>query len=393
MDNSQKNFSPLVFLAALGAGGIAVMPFAFLQYTFNSGKGLVNIERLSHGTNPIATEMLFYGLETIMIVFAVIHLFLLGNLFGKLFKYLKTDSYQSLIKDPVKNSAIMAPFVATAMTMNVFIGPVRFFVPAFYSNLQAFMLPALIVWLALWALTMRMEIKLLKTSFEKSFDVNKISFGWLLRPFALAMVTVTGTGIAAMAKDPNVAHIAAFASLMSGGMGFFLLIVKMISIFKSHLAADGLPAKQLLPSLLIVLPNITLFAISGFRLGHYISHQHGVDMHLFSNAIIVVSFAFATWYMMFGLALLKDYFKNHFFKKEFYVSQWGLVCPFVAYAVLGSFFYKAFAPNPIMMAVVLSTMLISVALFFTLLRRQTACSGIKKLGSVECLTEVASSKA
>jgi hypothetical protein len=332
-------------------------------------------------------------MEIIMIVFAIIHFFLMGNLYSKLFKYMKSDSYSSFIKDPIRNSAIMAPFVATAMTMNVFIGPIRFFIPAFSANLQLFMLPALIVWLGIWALTMRMEIKLLKISFEQSFDVNKISFGWLLRPFALGMVTVTGTGIAAMAKDPNVAHVAAFASLMSGGMGLFLLLVKMVSVFKSHLAADGMPAKQLLPSLLIVLPNITLFAISGFRLGHYISHQHGADMHLFSNAIIVIAFAFSTWYMMFGLALLKDYFKNHFFKKEFYVSQWGLVCPFVAYAVLGSFFYKAFAPNPIMMTVLISTMLGSVALYFTLLRRQTSCSGIKQLGSVECVREVASSKA
>lgn len=46
-----------------------------------------------------------------------------------------------------------------------------------------------------------------------------------------------------------------------------------------------------------------------------------------------------------------------------------------------------------MMTVVLATMVGSVALFFTLLRRQTSCSGIKKLGSVECMTEVASSKA
>ncbi len=393
MDNSQKNFSPLVFLAALGAGGIAVMPFAFLQYTFHTGKGLVTLEKLAHGTNPMATEVLFYGLEIVMIVFAILHFSLLGNLYSKLFKYMKTDNYKILINDPVRNSAIMAPFIATAMSMNVFIGPIRFFIPSLSSNLQMFMLPALIMWLVIWAFTMRMEIKLLKISFEKSFDVNKISFGWLLRPFALAMVTVTGTGIAAMSKNPDVAHIAAFTSLMSGGMGLFLLLVKMVSVFKSHLAADGMPAKQLLPSLLIVLPNITLFAISGFRLGHYISHQFGVDLHLFSNAIIVVAFAFSSWYMIFGLTLLKDYFKNHFFKKEFYVSQWGLVCPFVAYAVLGSFFYKAFSPNPFMFSVLIATMLGSVVLFFTLLRRQTSCSGIKKLGSVECITEVASSKA
>lgn len=52
-------FSPLIFLASLGAGGIAVMPFAFLQYTFSHGPGLVKIADIGHGTLPLSGEAPF----------------------------------------------------------------------------------------------------------------------------------------------------------------------------------------------------------------------------------------------------------------------------------------------------------------------------------------------
>jgi hypothetical protein len=36
-----NEFSPLIFLASLGAGGIAVMPFVLMQYTIEHGEGLI----------------------------------------------------------------------------------------------------------------------------------------------------------------------------------------------------------------------------------------------------------------------------------------------------------------------------------------------------------------
>jgi hypothetical protein len=229
------SFSPLSFLASLGAGGIAVMPFAFFQYTHHSGKGLITFSQMNHLSLPIAQQLLFYALELVMIVFAVIHFVLTFQNTKGLIQWVKTDAYKDFISDPLKNSAIMAPFISFAMTMNVFIGPIRFFVPTMSQNLQSMMLPALIVVAVLWFFTMRTEISLLRLSFTTSFDVGKINFGWLLHPFALGMVTVTLTGIAAMSKTPNVAHVAASLALISGSMASFLLVVKLISFLKAIL--------------------------------------------------------------------------------------------------------------------------------------------------------------
>ncbi|MDZ7612143.1 MAG: hypothetical protein U5L10_05250 [Candidatus Moranbacteria bacterium] len=337
----KNTFNPLIFLASLGAGGIAVMPFAFLQYTVEHGSGLVKLADLGVDySSPAGAGLVF--LFAVMVVFALIHLGLTAFLLPKLFRWVKTSEFKEVLNSPLKNASLLAPFISLAMTMNVFIGPVRFFSSWMAANLQSLMLPALIFWSVLWVFLMYFETKLLKISFSKGFDVNKISFGWLLHPFALGMLTVVGTGIAAMAKDPGIASTAALLSIISGSMGIFLLAVKMIMIFKSHFNADGLPEKQFLPSFLIVVPNITLYSISAFRLGHYLENSMGMELGAYYFFAVMIPFAFEVWYLAFGLALLSDYFKKHFWKKEFYVTQWGLICPIVAFGVLGSFAYKIF---------------------------------------------------
>lgn len=371
---NEKKFTPLVFLASLGAGGISVIPFAFLQYTQHTGKGLISYAQLGHGALPLGSEILLRSLEGVMILFTLLHFGLTFTFLRGLIRWARSSEYAPFMRNPLTNAGILAPFISIAMSMNVMIGPVRFFVPWMAANLQTMMLPALLVWSLIWIALMRMEIRLLKTTFEQDFDVNQINFGWLLHPFALGMVTVTGTGIAAMSQTPAVAHTAAFMSLVSGTMGFFLLSVKLTAVFKSHFAATGLPAKQFMPSLLIVVPNVTLYAISAFRMGHYLEHQFGMHLPGYSFAVITLAFAFETWYMAFGLSLMRDYFRRHFIRREFYVTQWGLICPFVAYAVLAAFFFKLFVPNPVTYVASLAAMTAAIGFYFVLLRRHLTCA-------------------
>ena len=160
--------------------------------------------------------------------------------------------------------------------------------------------------------------------------------------------------------------------MISITMGLFLLLVKMVMIFKSHFSAEGLPDKNFLPSFLIVIPNITLFAISLFRLGHFLEHHHGFHLEGYFYIVIGFAMAFEIWYMLFGLSLLIPYFRNHHFR-EFYVSQWGLVCPFVAFTVLGSFAYNNVLAVPVINIMIYITLIVTVALYFELLFKQIKC--------------------
>jgi hypothetical protein len=97
--------------------------------------------------------------------------------------------------------------------------------------------------------------------------------------------------------------------------------------------------------------------------------------------VIGLSFAFEIWYFAFGFFLLFDYFKkNHF--KEFYITQWGLICPLVAFVVLGGFVYSVVLASPILYAMLVITMLLAIFFYFELLFKYIKCS--KKSAELNC---------
>ena len=91
-----KKFTPLIFLASLGAGGISVIPFAFLNYTFPHTKGLIQIADVAHNTLPLWQNILIRFFETTMITFTVIHIVMSIILFVKLFKWIKKEDFRTV---------------------------------------------------------------------------------------------------------------------------------------------------------------------------------------------------------------------------------------------------------------------------------------------------------
>lgn len=369
----KKLFNPLLFLSALGAWWIAVMPFAFMNYAVPHPKWLI---ALAHILPLLQTNMawLYYFFFVIMIGFGLFHIILMFVFFIKFFRWNTTPEAKAYIDDPIRNPGIMTPILASSMTMNLVIGVIRFFVPAISNNLQDFMLPALIVWLLLWVITMYVSIDITKKSFLKSFDFEKITFAWLLVPFTLAMVTVVWAWIAALAKDPAIANISAFFTFISLWFWLFLFVTKLITLFQKHFAdKNWSPAKEALPSFLIVIPNITLFAISLFRLWHYFANQTGTHADLFLFFVIIGAFTFETWYLLFGFSLLKQYFQEQFFQKEFYVSMRWLICPIVAYAVLWAFAYQQFFNSPMIYWLTILMMIVAVTIYLIVARKHMRC--------------------
>ena len=380
-----RGFTPLVFLASLGAGGIAVTPFVIMQYTLDFGKGLITRSRLWELEFSGLTSLYYLMLEAVMIVFSIIHIFLTIYFIYEFIKWIRAGHLGKLINNPLKNTALLPPFISLLMTMNIFIGPARYFLNILQQNFQNMMLPALIIWSGIFILTMGLEIRLLGVSFQKGFDIKNINFGWLLHPFLLGMLTVVGTGIGAMSSNTNIAETAALMTLISGSMGLFLLLVKLVVIFSSHFASSEMPDKQFLPSFLIVIPIITLFSISGFRFSHFLEHRFGFHMELFFYLIIGISFAFEIWYLFFGIYLLKDYFKKYHFK-DFYVTQWGLICPFVAFAVLGGFAYNIILDSPVIYGAIIISMITAIVFYIELFIKHFSCLRIirKTPGVVNC---------
>ncbi len=371
-----RAFNPQTFLSALGAGGIAVAPFAFFQYAVKHPKGLVLREHLNHGSLPMPTEILYSSLEAIMVIFGILHVVLMAWLGVKLFNWIREGGHREMIKNPIANSVLLTPILALSMSFNLVIGTVRFFSPELHANLESLMLPAFIAWVGVLGILMWLLNKLLKSAFLNEFDINQIHFGWMLYPFTLAMHAVVGTGIAAMAKDPQVASASAILAVGELAVAGFLFLLKLFAVFQSHYTRSGLPAKQFLPGILGVVPVLTLFGISGYRLAHYLHVQHGVHSEWMGMAALAITFGFQVWYLIFALNLMSGYLKRDFFKSEYYVQQWALVCPFVALSVLSIFVYFAIAPIAILKVVSIGSLAIGVSIYSVVLVRMLRCAGI-----------------
>lgn len=373
-----QHFNMLWFIMVLGFGGTSIAGFAFLNNTLDrqpAFKGMLYLDKIGEFSRQMAgawPQMAGY-LKIHMLFFGALHLLALFCCTWLYIRWRNTypQQYTELLHDTSRNSALISPILAYGMAFNVFLVLGYVYIDWMRINVQLLLPYAAGVYFLLWLWTLVTAIRLQAIALEKGFDVEKMHFGWLLIPFALAMTSVTGTGIAYLAHG-GLADFVFFLSLVTFSMASFLLVVKLLSLFKSHYAS-GLPEKiEFLPAFFVVIPIVTLLTISLLRYGYFFQHKFQLPLPAAGFAITVtLGFALMTWYMLLGLFLLRGYFKKHLFSMHYFdESQWGLICPMVAYAVLGTFVYKHALAYPAMLIVIICFMLLDVIILFSMIYRQ-----------------------
>lgn len=356
-----ERFNMLWFVMALGLGGTSVAGFAVLNFTFprpEGLKGLVSAEQLGPFVQSLGGShaTLYEYLRVHIAAFGVLHLIALAFVFTLFFSWRQKHPklYAELREDTTRNAVTIAPALALGMTFNVLLSGGVFYSPWIRDNMQQLMGPALGFWGVLFAYTMFLALRIQKTYLEKGFDVLKMHFGWLLIPFALAMSSVSGSGIAALAADETIAKGAFLLSLIPFTMAAFLALVKLVSIFRSQYRLGRPERIEFLPSFFVIIPLTTLLSITLYRYGHFFHHHfEGHIPAAYDSFVTAGAWAFQLWYLALGLLLLGAYFKNNLFSMKYFdESQWSLICPMVALAVLGAFVYKTTFPHPIVLAAV-----------------------------------------
>lgn len=361
-----ERFNLLWFVMSLGLGGTSVAGFAVLNYVFptpTGHRGMVHqasVDSMAESLVPLAVFAARY-LEGHIAAFAVFHLLTVTASF-LLYRRWKTkypERYRALIDDNTQNALTVAPALTLSMTFNVFLVGGFYFSAHVREHMQTLMPYAFLAWGGIFLYTMTLVLRVQRAHLQRGFDVLSMHFGWLIIPFALAMLAVSGSGIAALSRDLDVAGLAAFLSFMPFSAATFLLGVKLTHVFRTQYR-QGLPEQSdLLPSFLTVIPIITLLSISLFRYGHFFDQHYGHLPKAWFALVTGLGWAFELWYLSLGLLLLAPYFRHHLFSlRTFHESQWGLVCPLVALSVLGAFVYHAFLPIP---AVALASQLLLLA--------------------------------
>jgi len=339
-------YSPLYYLAALGAGGLVVSFFMYLNWLTPHPKDpIANYASLmaawSNGTD-FARGLILVALAGIA-YFAVQHVRLLVWNVRHSNAWTQTPDYAAFRKTNAETQLLAAP-LAFAMSINVgfIVGAV--FVPGLWEAREYLFPFAIAAFAAIGYWAMSLAIAFLTRVFATGgFDCAKNnSLGQMITVFALAMVGVGFSNPAAMSHIKEVVIIAYLLSTLFLTSAIVLGGIFLVLGFRSMLEHGA--AEETTPTLWIVIPILTVVGIGLFRLKMTHAHSFGavvpaIDIMGLLATILAIQILFG----LIGWGVMKkvNYFGRWVWGSERSVGAYALICPGVALVVMGFFVVDA----------------------------------------------------
>ncbi|MGF1659716.1 MAG: hypothetical protein ACFCUS_09820 [Rubrimonas sp.] len=338
-----ERYSPLYFLAALGAGGLTANFFVWLMFWVpHEGRPVPTFEdvaaALSSGALPlqIATAVAVLGVA----VFALLHVRLLVWNIAEYRRFAATPAGAALRRGNAETQLLALP-LTLAMSVNVGFVIGLVFVPGLWSIVEWLFPAALAAFLVIgiWALRMLGDFYG-RVLTQGGFDCAKNnSFTQMLPAFALSMV---GVGLAAPAAMSATPWIAALSWLLAS---FFIVAAVLVGSVAMMLGLRAMMERgadaDSAPSLWIGVPILTVLGIALMRTGHG-AHAHlGAETTAADNLSVLATFLSAQLgFLLLGWAVLRrqGYFDRFVFGRDVSAGSWALVCPGVALGVMLHFF-------------------------------------------------------
>ena len=336
-------YSPLYFLASLGAGGLSVTFFMYLMFWVpHKGRPVPIFEDITaafgsgHPLRDVAIAIAITGIA----IFAFLNVKSLIWNFAALSAFKKTDGYQKLRASNAESSLLAAP-LAAAMTVNALFIVGLVFVPNLWSVVE-YLFPlalAAFVMIGLWGLSLMRDF-LGRVLAEKSFDLDSNnSFAQLLPGFALAMVAVGLSAPAAMSTNAMTVGTALVLS------GFFATVATLWIGAAQVLALPAIlkhgTAREAAPTLMVIVPILTVMGIMTLRQSHGLhttfgAHSTAGETMMFLGRTLSAQIAV----LLAGLLVLRrqGYFSQFVFGTKTSPGSYALVCPGVAVSVMIHFF-------------------------------------------------------
>lgn len=340
--NLKENYTPLYFLSSLGAGGLSVSFFMYLQFMLPhktpifTFADLTNILDKAHGLSKTLVYLSLVGI----IVFGIIHFFLLAWNLREFALFRKTEPFKKM-QTSSGAMALMAVPLTLAMTLNVLLIFGAVFLPNLWPNIEAFFLPSIIGFLLVGILSLHYFGKYTVWAVingDASF-VNSNNLGHMLSIFTFAMISVGFAASGAMSHNIVINGAGIFFAIMFLFMAFIVAMVKYVLGFKAILE-KGISIEAS-PSLWITIPFLTLSGITMIRL--FFGLGHHFDSEISYSIVFVITASIIAIQVLTGLFGYVVMHKNGYFKE--YVKGQGksvgslsLICPGVAFFVFGMFF-------------------------------------------------------
>lgn len=340
----KHTYNPLYFLAALGNGGLAVSFFMYLMFM------------VPHPDAPMATfkHIYPYVIEGNIFVSISIVLALLAMIyftvkhFEKLIwnvkqfnKFKQTDAYQAL-RSSNGEVALMAIPLTFAMMINVLFILGAVFIPGLWNYVQYLLPFALLGFMVVgffgFKIFVRMMARFMTTSSFKEEANNH--FSQLLSAFAFMMISVGFAAPGAMSHNLAISATGIFFSILFAVLSFVLIIVFIVlglqSILKNGISAEAGP------SVWMLIPILTLIGITGVRITSGLSHNflgsNPEPLIMFVGLGMMITAQIVVGILGYSVLSKIGYFNNYIAGDNKSAGSYGLICPGVAFTVLGMFF-------------------------------------------------------
>jgi len=337
------NYSPLYFLASLGAGGLAVTFFMWLMHWIpHPGKTVPVYEDIAAAFTggPLMTQAMIVVAMAGIAVFSFLNLKLLVWNLRRFSAWTKTESFAKFSQTNAQSQVLALP-LALAMSVNVLFVIGMVFVPGLWSVVEYLFPLALVAFLAIGAYAFKLYGGFLgRVLTEGGFNcAANNNFGQILPAFAFAMVGVGLAAPAALSTVPALSGLGLVLStffLMTSGL---IAVVAMILGLRSMMENGANP--ETAPTLSIIVPLLAVLGILSLRQNHGLGEHFGSAEMAGETLVMLARFlSVQVLFLLFaGLILIRQgYAKRFLFGNENSPGSYALVCPGVGFAVLMHFF-------------------------------------------------------
>jgi len=339
-----EKYSPLYFLASVGAGGLVVTFFMYLMFWVpHTGKPVATFDDIA-AYWPTAGLPAQAAIVIAMIGIAVFAIMNLQKLFWNISTFnawRKTDGYKTFRTTNAETQLLAYP-LALAMSVNGLFMVGLVFVPGLWNVVEYLFPFAIAGFLAIGAFALLIIGDFLGRVLTTGgvFDVTAHnSFAQLLPTFALAMVAVGLAAPAAMSSTPFVVSAGVMLSTFFGMAAVIYGLVALFTAFNSMLHYGT--AKEAAPTLMIVIPILTTLGVMMLRQSHGLHgtfnvHTTAGETMVFLSRVLSIQFLF----LFLGMLILirQGYFKDFVLGDKLSPGSYALVCPGVAISVMLHFF-------------------------------------------------------
>lgn len=338
-----EDYSPLYFLAALGAGGLSISFFMYLLFmTPHAGTPIPTWDSISAvftGDNTILQVLSGAALAGVAL-FAVLHVRLLVWNIVEYQRYKHTDSFQKL-QQSNSEVQLMAIPLTYAMSINVGFVLGALFVPGLWDVVEYLFPLALVAFGVVGIYAGRIFMTFIsRILISGNFDCTRNNnLSQMLAIFAFAMIAVGLAAPAAMSHIQLTSGIAMMFSILFITIAGLLAVTKLILGFRA-MFEHGID-REASVSLWIVIPIITVIGLALYRLTMGMEHNFGVhhepvEILVFFAVLVSVQVLFA----LLGYNVMRKlgYFSQYLYGKAKSAASFALICPGVAAYVLAFFF-------------------------------------------------------